>query len=75
MVRGVEIRLTGAQPDNILAGGAQFGDPGRDGECRGGFDALYPVRKRDFVQVCFLLNVVEMNDANHTQCQPPDNSP
>jgi hypothetical protein len=50
VVRGIEIRFAGAETDDVLAGGPQFGNPGGDRQGGGGLDALYPVCKRDLVQ-------------------------
>ena len=50
---GIEIRFAGPEPDDVLAGSAQLGDPRRHRQGRGGFDALYPVREPDLVQNCY----------------------
>ena len=40
VIRGVEVRLPGAQPDDVLAGGLEGLGPGIDGEGGGGLDGL-----------------------------------
>ena len=52
VVRCIEVRLAGAESDNILAGSAQFRYSCR--YCQGwrGFDALYAICQCNFVQGC-----------------------
>ena len=47
MLRGIEIRLTGTQSDDILTLGAQFVRPSRDGQGLRRFDTFDTIRQFD----------------------------
>ena len=66
MVGRIEIRFAGTEPDDVLAGRAQFGNMRRYCEGGGGLDALYPVSEPDLVQSCYPVFFGNGASANHT---------